>query len=159
MKKKLFTLCGRWKKQFDYSFTTRTFFTLTSDLFVVRLSGGSVCVSERQSGNSFSRKGFNYLYTADVKPDESELFALENGKHFYVFSLPDLSSCRKLTLPRGWEACDVYGEYSADGKTLTVPVYRFRQGPEYSLCTYETQGYSLLGMQKTKKRVFGWPGP
>ena len=92
----------KWKTEFHYE--DKVFFSLTSNTFLVQMTGGSVIIKDLRTGNEIKRfKGYNYLYTGDVKPDESELFALENGKHFYIFSLEDYSVRKRVTLPRNYE--------------------------------------------------------
>lgn len=159
MNKKFIVTDGNSVKTFDYSFTSRTFFTVCGYGYTIKLSGGSIVVCDEEGNKLSSRKGFNYLYTADIRPDAKEVFALENGKHFYVFELPDLSRERRITLPRGLECVDMYGKYSEDGKRLLVPAHRYgKNAYESFLCEYETQDYTLCGLQKTK-RLFPWPSP
>lgn len=77
---------GHWQRVFDFDIHTRKFFTITTNNYIIALSGGSVWVSDKNTKDVLFRKsGFNYLYTADVSPDEKVLVALENGKHFFPF--------------------------------------------------------------------------
>ena len=146
-------------KTFDYTFQTRTFFTVCGYGYTIKLSGGSIVVCDGDGNKLSSRKGFNYLYTADIRPDAKQVFALENGKHFYVFDLPHLSRGRRITLPRGMECIDLYGKYSEDGTRLFVPAMRYgTRSYDYFLCEYETQDYTLCGVKKTK-RLCPWPSP
>lgn len=138
--------CGsRWERLLDPPING-TVCSLTSAHYVVRFTGGSVIVSDRASDHEIIRySGFHYLYTGDISPDETAFFALENGKHFYVFSLTQHRRTHTITLPRGYEALDVWGEYSRDGKRLRVPVIRWANDHRSSLlCEYETESYSLI---------------
>lgn len=139
---------GKWIRKFD--FDSHWNFIINTDKFIIHITGGSVVISDKETGAMLNQiKGYNYLYTGDVKPDETELFALENGKHFYVISLEDFTQKLKVTLPRFYEAIDVYGSFSADGKFLYVPVHRWRKnGYEYWLCEYETKSYTLVSMKE-----------
>ena len=58
-----------------------------------------------------------------------------------------------MTLPRSYEAIDVYGSFSDDGEFLYVPVEKWTegQGYEYNLCKYETKDYTLVEMTKIRK--------
>ena len=98
--------------------------------------------------------------TGDVKPDESELFALENGKHFYIISLTDTRPIKRITLPTGYEAIDVCGEYTGDGALLRVPVEKYSNGKYiYMLCEYETSSYSLantLPLWQSERLMWHW---
>ena len=148
----------KWKTEFHYE--DKVFFSLTSNTFLVQITGGSVIIKDLRTGNEIKRfKGYNYLYTGDVKPDESELFALENGKHFYIFSLEDYSVRKRVTLPRNYESIDVCGMYSADGAYLYVPIQKYeKEAYGYWLCKYETESYSLLGMERISDiEEFSWP--
>lgn len=142
---------GNWEREFNYDWSTNIFCTIISSRFVVQLTGGSVRIFDRAAKKELCHfKGYNYLYTGDIKPDESQLFALENGKHFYIFSLEKLELIKKVTLPRCYEAIDVYGTFSDDGKSLFVPVQRYsdKEGYIYQLCEYETETYTLQKMDK-----------
>lgn len=153
---------GKWTREFDYDWSTNTFFTIYSDSYIVELTGGSIKVFKRKTKEELFRiKGYSYLYTGDIKPDESELFALENGKHFYVFSLKEAVQTKKVTLPRTYESIDLYGTYSKDGKSLFVPVAKYideTEGYAYWICEYETEAYSLCGMKRVgAEDVPYWP--
>ena len=155
---------GKWERIFDYDFHTRTFFTIITDRFQTELSGGSVMISDKNSGKVLYKKsGFHYLYTGDVSPDEKTLVALENGKHFYVFSLDTFTLEKRVTVPRGYESIDFYPSYSADGSVLTVPVSRYctqgkQRGYQYCLCRYETQNYGLLSVEEVgREKIPFWP--
>ena len=124
-----------------------------SENFVVEITGGSVKISDRHTGELLKvHKGYNYLYTGDIKPDENEMFALENGKHFYVFSLRTFEQIKKVTLPRSYESIDVYGSYIDEGRQLVIPARRYVYENraehighyEYMLFIYDTTDYSLI---------------
>jgi hypothetical protein len=146
---------GKWNRTI---WGADAFFTITTDRYTVKITGGSIVVLDRSSGTELKRlKGFNYLYTGDVKPDESEIFALENGKHFYIISLKDFSQ-KRFTLPRTYSAVDVYGTYSADGRSLFIPVNRYAGDKyEYCICEYETENYSLVKKEPSSlKEINHW---
>lgn len=162
MAKKKMIRQGSWKREFDTSVESRVTCTIYSDTYTAELSGGSVKVSVRETGEEWFRiKGYNYLYTGDIKPDELELFALENGKHFYIFSLEEKVQRKRITLPRTYESIDLYGTYSDDGRILFVPVQKYineKEGYGYWICEYETEDYSLLDMKRVSGRdVPHWP--
>ena len=150
---------SRWDRKFHYGCQqTKAFFTITTENFIIKLTGGSVIILNKKTKEKLKKiTGYNYLYTGDVKPDETELFALENGKHFYIISLEDFTQKLKVTLPRSYEALDVYGSFSDDGKFLYVPVHKWSgNGYEIYLCAYETENYTLLDMKKQKTWIMGW---
>ncbi len=101
-------------------------FIVDSENYTVRFTGGSIIISDRKTGNVLKCiSGFSYLYTGGLSPDESQFFALENGKHFYVYSLKDFNLIKRITLPRGFEAIDVTGFYSEDGTGIIIPASRY----------------------------------
>lgn len=128
-----------------------------SDNFLVEITGGSVKITDINSDELIKIfKGYNYLYTGDIRPDEAEFFALENGKHFYVYSLKDFELIKKITLPKRYESLYVNGFYSEDGKFLNIPAERYVYDDkardighcEFILFKYETDNYELV--EKTK---------
>ena len=148
---------GKWTRIFDFDLHWN--FTINTDKFIIHITGGSIVISAKKTGEKLNQiRGYNYLYTGDVKPEDSELFALENGKHFYIISLEDFTQKLKITLPRFYEAIDVYGSFSGNGEFLYVPVRRWRKnGYEYCLCEYETKSYSLVRMKEIpRSQVTRW---
>ena len=141
---------GKWTKRQKFTSNWDYTFTIDTDKFQIVLTGGSVLIQDKATGETLNQlKGYKYLYTGDVKPDETELFALENGKHFYVISLTDFTQKLRVTLPRSYESIDVYGTFSEDGESLYIPVHKWgKNGYEYYLCQYETKTYSLVSMEK-----------
>ena len=152
----------KWQYNFDFDTNSRTFFTITTDHYIAELSGGSVRVSDRTTKKLLFRKsGFNYLYTADISPDEKTLAALENVKHFYVFSLKSFSQCRRITLPRGYESIDGYPCFSPCGNEILIPVSRYESrdpGYRYYICRYDASTYQMLSMTEIDYDSFpAWP--
>lgn len=127
-------------------------YTITSNRYVVEITGGSIIIKDRTAGVVLKRhSGHKYLYTGDIHPDETQCFALENGKHFYVYSLKDGELVKRVTLPKGYEAMDVYGFYEGDGTVLSIPAQKWvairghMEGYyEHVLFRYETRDYTLL---------------
>lgn len=149
---------GRWHRVMDYD--AKAFFTITTEQYKVALTGGSAILLDRNSGVELKRiKGYHYLYTGDINPAETELFALENGKHFYIISLENFTQKFRVTLPRTYESIDIYGEYSEDGTLLFVPVYKYLNGEfQYWMCEYETKSYSLVNMRLLQEEeIPHWP--
>ncbi len=119
----------------------------------IEFTGGSIKIFNRNTNTLIKLfKDHNYLYTGAISPDEKEFFGLENGKHFFVYSLETLTLKKKVTLPRGFEAIDVYGFYSDDGMSINIPSYRYVYENkeknlghyEYILCQYQTNDYKLV---------------
>jgi len=128
-------------------------FLCRSESFVIGLTGGSIKIFSRKTKSEIKTfSGYKCLYTGGIKPDESECFALENGKHFYVYSLKTLELIKRVTLPKSYVSVDVYGFYSHDGKVLNIPAHRYIFDDkykefghyEYVLCKYETDNYTLI---------------
>ncbi len=132
-------------------------YTVESNSYIVQMTGGSVYITEKSTGTLLKHfKGLNYVYTGDIKPDESECFALENGKHFYVYSLKNCELIKRVTLPKFYESIDMLGFYSENGAFLNIPVSRWISKSErkedyynkgyyqHAICMYETKDYSLV---------------
>lgn len=129
-------------------------YSIVSDSYVVRITGGSIAIFDRETQTLLKRySGHSCLYTGDISPDESRCFALENGKHFYVYSLIDYALIRRVALPRGYECIDMYGHYTEDGRFICIPVEQWVGDEatgigryEYRLCRYETEQLTLVEM-------------
>ncbi|MBP3479258.1 MAG: hypothetical protein J6K03_07230 [Oscillospiraceae bacterium] len=135
-------------------------YRIVSNKFIVQLTGGSIIIRDSQSNEIFKRyNGHHYLYTGDISPDETECFALENGKHFYIYSLENFAMIKKVALPKHYESIDMYGHYADDGKFIYIPAHRWIKNMdlgqgyyEYVVCKYETENYNLVD----KKIVDNW---
>jgi len=101
-------------------------YVIESGLYKIEITGGSVKIIDKIT-NILKKefKGYTNLYTGAIRPDEKEFFALENGKHFYVYSLKKLELKQRVTLPRTYESIDVCGFYSEQGKTINIPAERY----------------------------------
>jgi hypothetical protein len=141
-------------------------YTLESSLYIIEITGGSVRIIEKAT-NTLKKefKGYTYLYTGAIHPDETEFFALENGKHFYIYSLAKFELKQRITLPKGYESIDVCGFYSDDGNTINIPAQRYvydnkEQGIghyEYIICKYSSVDYRLIEkINIPNKRTFLW---
>ena len=77
-----------------------------------------------------------------------------------MFSLETLTQKLRVTLPRRYEAIDVCGRYSEDGKILYVPAYKYDNGYTYVLFRYETDTYSLVATEQMSDaewdKEWGW---
>lgn len=139
---------GKWKR--TIYFDGNTPFNITTENYTIQITGGSIIIIDKHNGNILNRlKGHDCLYTGDVNPNETELFALENGKHFYIISLETYSQLKRITLPRSYLSLDVYGTYSEDGNSLFVPVYKYFDNAYHNwICEYETHDYTLTDMKE-----------
>ena len=129
-------------------------YSITSDTFIIQITGGSIAIFDRHTKALLRRhKGHNYLYTGDISPDETQCFALENGKHFYVYSLENYELIKRVTLPRGYESIDMYGYYTEDGEQICIPAHKWIKNEaiainkgryEYVICRYDTKALTLI---------------
>ena len=141
-------------------------YSITSDNFFIQITGGSIKFLDHQTKALLKQhKGHHYLYTGDISPDETQCFALENGKHFYVYSLKDYELIKRVTLPRGYESIDMYGHYSEDGSQICIPAQKwigshtFSDGYyEYVMCRYDAQQLSLIEKVIIENpKCYRWP--
>jgi hypothetical protein len=127
-------------------------YSVTSDNFIIQITGGSIMIFDRQTNAMLRQhKGHHYLYTGDISPDETRCFALENGKHFYAYSLENCELIKRVTLPRGYECIDMYGRYSDDGTQICIPAHKWIGNEaisegyyEYIMCRYDAQQLTLI---------------
>ena len=157
---------GKWQRSFDFDPHTRAFFTIATDRYEIVLRGGSLTIADKTTPSApFRKKGFRYLYTGDVSPDENVLAALENGKHFYIFSLQNFGAPRRVTLPRGYESLDGYPSFSPDGAQLLVPAVRYDHsaddpGYRFYVCRYDAHTFAPPALEEVgADRYPAWPVP
>ncbi len=130
--------------------------------FVVHFTGGSIKIFDKSSQKLLRTfKGLHYVYTGSIHPNETQCFALENGKHFYVISLETMELIKRITLPKGYESIDAVGYYSSDGTTINIPASRYvndsndSSGGYYEriLCKYRSNDGKLLEMKPVKHEL------
>ena len=139
-----------WKHQTDDKRGWK--YTVTANKYTIQISGGSIAILDSQTQTLLKQhKGHHYLYTGDIRPDETQCFALENGKHFYVYSLENYELIKRITLPRGYVSIDMYGHYSEDGTKICIPAHKWIGNEatgegyyEYVICRYDARQLSLI---------------
>ncbi len=127
-------------------------YSVTSNRFIIQITGGSICIVDSKTKTLLRQhKGHNYLYTGDISPDETQCFALENGKHFYIYSLENYELIKRITLPRGYACIDMYGRYTEDGKEICIPAQKWigneaisKGHYEYVMCRYDAKQLTLI---------------
>ena len=137
-------------------------YSISSERFIVLVTGGSIIIKNRQTEEDLKQhSGHSYLYTGDISPDEKQCFALENGKHFYVYSLENYELIKRVTLPRSYEAIDVYGRYSEDGKYICIPAHRWVaiRGHEEGYYEYAMFRYDSSTLELADKSLLDDPSP
>jgi len=138
--------------EYNIDFDREWLYYITSNRFIVQLTGGSIIILDRQTQKQLQRdKGYTNLYTGDISPDEKLCFALENGRHFYVYSLENFERIKRVSLPSGYECIDMYGHFTEDGKYICIPGEKWipKQGAcggrsEYTLFHYDVNSLSLV---------------
>ena len=149
-----------WEHQTDEKHGWK--YSVSANKFIIQITGGSISILDRQTQALLKRySGHHYLYTGDISPDEKQCFALENGKHFYVYSLENFELIKRVTLPRGYECIDMYGHYTDDGSQICIPAHRYIKANtisggyyEYVMCQYDAQQLIL-----TEKSIIEDPKP
>lgn len=150
---------GHWRRVIDPD--GEAFCTIITDNYVIGVKTGRVIFLDKKTKKNLDPiMGFHNLVTGDVKPDESELAVLEQGKHFHVISLKTFEVVKKVTLPRTFYASDSYCTYSEDGRTLTVPIMKYdydKREYVHMMCEYETENYTLVSKKEVSlKEMDKW---
>lgn len=161
-----------WEYFIDYD--RAWLFSITSNRFIVQLTGGSVFILDRETTQELKRhKGHSYVYTGDISPDEKLCFALENEKYFLVYSLENYELKKRVTLPDGYTCTDMCGHFTEDGKYICIPgckyiPYKHTIGGryEYALFHYAVDTLTLVKKTPIKDReaynfdnAGAWPLP
>ena len=159
-----------WEYFIDYD--RAWLFRVTSNRFIVQITGGSIIILDRNTQKQLKRhKGYAYLYTGDISPDEKLCFALENEKYFLVYSLENYELIKRVTLPQEYICTDMCGHFTEDGKYICIPGSKFIPDKhsvgghyEYMLFYYAVHDCTLFKQTPMKDRTayyFGnagnWP--
>ena len=57
----------------------------TSQSFIIGCTGQKAAIMDKQLNLIHTVEGLEYVYSADVSPDETKLLLISNGNKFYVY--------------------------------------------------------------------------
>lgn len=130
-----------------------------SNSYIIGCTGQKAVILNRQLEFVHIVQGLEYVYCAQMSPDEKSLLLISNGNKFYVVDMETFSTIRitvKSPFNRNLEG---RGCWSFDGKSILIPVQHNRTGKStlrcYSLETLQEfqeflpEKYYLAGISQT----------
>lgn len=95
-----------------------------SQSFIIGCTGKKAAIMDKQLNLIHTVEGLEYVYSAEVSPDETKLLLISNGDTFYVVDMQTFEKTR-LTIKAPYNHnLEGRGCWSFDGKSVWIPVQR-----------------------------------
>ena len=95
-----------------------------SQSYIVGCTGQKAAIMDKQLNLIHTVEGLEYVYSAEVSPDETKLLLISNGNKFYIVDMHTFEKTR-LTIKAPYNHnLEGRGCWSCDGKFVWIPVQR-----------------------------------
>ena len=95
-----------------------------SQSYIVGCTGQKAAIMDKQLNLIHTVEGLEYVYSAEVSPDETKLLLISNGNKFYIVDLHTFEKARITVKPPYSYNLEGRGCWSFDGKSVWVVVQR-----------------------------------
>ena len=95
-----------------------------SQSYIIGCTGQKAAILDKQRNLLHTVEGLEYVYSAEVSPDETKLLLISNGNKFYLVDLHTFEKTRiTVNAPYNYNL-EGRGCWSFDGRSLWIPVQR-----------------------------------
>ena len=95
-----------------------------SQSYIVGCTGQKAAIMDKQLNLIHTVEGLEYVYSADMSPDETKLLLISNGNKFYVVDMHTFEKTRITVKPPYNYNLEGRGCWSFDGKSVWIVVQR-----------------------------------
>ena len=95
-----------------------------SQSYIVGCTGQKAAIMDKQLNLIHTVEGLEYVYSAEVSPDETKLLLISNGNKFYVVDMHTFEKTRITVKPPYNYNLEGRGCWSFDGKSVWIVVQR-----------------------------------
>lgn len=92
-----------------------------SKSYIIGCTGPKVIIMDRQMNIVHTVDKLDYVYSADVSPDETKLLLVSNSNKFYIVDLQTFH-VERVTVRKPFRCDEGKGCWSLDGKSVFIPV-------------------------------------
>ncbi len=110
--------------------------------YIIGCTGPKAVILDRQLNLIHTVDGLEYVYSAQVSPDETKLLLISNGNKFYVVDMQTFEKTRiTVRAPYNYNL-EGLGCWSFDGKSIWIPVNRSKGYINSTLRRYCVEDFS-----------------
>ena len=95
-----------------------------SQSYIIGCTGQKATIMDRQLNLICTVEGLEYVYSAEVSPDETKLLLISNGNKFYIVDMHTFEKTRITVKAPYSHNLEGRGCWSFDGKAVWIPVQR-----------------------------------
>ncbi|MBP3479316.1 MAG: hypothetical protein J6K03_07530 [Oscillospiraceae bacterium] len=95
-----------------------------SQSYIIGCTGRKAAIMDKQLNLIHTVEGLEYVYSAEVSPDERKLLLVSNGNKFYVVDMRTFDKTRITVKAPFNHNLEGRGCFSFDGKSVWIPVQR-----------------------------------
>ena len=95
-----------------------------SQSYIIGCTGQKASIMDKQLNLIHTVEGLEYVYSAEVSPDETKLLLISNGNKFYIVDLHTFEKTRITVKAPYNHNLEGRGCWSFDGKSIWIPVQR-----------------------------------
>ncbi len=92
--------------------------------YIIGCTGPKAVILDKQRNLIHTVEGLEYVYSAEVSPDETKLLLISNGNKFYIVDLHTFEKTRITVKAPYNDNLEGRGCWSFDGRSLWIPVQR-----------------------------------
>jgi hypothetical protein len=112
-----------------------------SHSYIIGCTGQKAAIMDRQLNLIHTVVGLEYVYSAEVSPDETKLLLISNGNKFYVVDLHTFEKTRITVKAPYNQNLEGQGCWSFDGKSIWIPVQRCINSTLRRYCVHDFRKY------------------
>lgn len=107
-----------------------------SPSYIIGCTGQKAIITDRQLNLIHTIEGLDYVYSAQVSPDETKLLLISNGNRFYIVDMQTFEKIRVTVKAPYNHNLQGNGCWSFDGEAVWIPVQRSTDGINSTLRRY-----------------------
>jgi len=111
-----------------------------SKSYIVGCTGRKAAIMDKHLNLIHTVEGLEYVYSAEVSPDETKLLLISTGNRFYIVDLRTFEKTRITVKSPYNQNLEGRGCWSFDGRSVWIPVQRI---PATAPCAATASGISV----------------
>ena len=113
-----------------------------SQSYIIGCTGQKTAIMDKQLNLIHTVEGLEYVYSAEVSPDETKLLLISNGNKFYIVDLHTFEKTRITVKSPYNHNLEGLGCWSFDGSSVWIPVKRSTSYINSTLRCYCAQDFN-----------------
>ena len=127
-----------------------------SESYVIGCTGQKAVILDKQLNHVYTVDKLDYVYNAQMSPDESKLLLISNGNKFYVVDMKSFEVRRQTVRAPYNENLEGIGCWSIDGKSILIPINKYSEGVNSTLRRYAVDEFREFKDYLSDKYCINW---